>query len=520
MTSPRVQISCPPTLLSHRLLAPVLAACSLVGAAQAASAQPTSTLQVNSRLVVLDLAVTDQQGRAVTNLRQQDFRIFESGVPQTIFSFEPPTAHAMPPAISIENMVRSTADLHRIGQAPVTVLVLDELNMKFEDETYARNELIKWLAAQPPILAQPTTLLAVTYNDFHVVTDYTQDRDQLLKSLKTHQVIYPWRKEHDGKTGGAASEVLAESLGALEQIAQASRGVPGRKNVIWVGDGFPSLGTSDVGVQISDHVHANLRKLTQVMLAARVTLYIIGPTLKAMQPETIETGVDAEAPADTGVQVNQNDIQFASLAAPTGGHAYTNRNDMDREIGQSVASGANYYTLSYIPTDTSDNPKKYRKIRVDILRPGLLAATRDGYFQQPLEPASAAAPSEKQLAFDLYGAALSNLAYTDLHLTAERKDAGSFILHAAARDITWRELPDGRRHADLVLLAVCLSAKNKVLARTASTLGSNTQATLGQMSGAPTSLPMQVSPPPGTARIRFVVRDMQSGRVGTADLTP
>jgi hypothetical protein len=31
---------------------------------------------------------------------------------------------------------------------------------------------------------------------------------------------------------------------------------------------------------------------------------------------------------------------------------------------------------------------------------------------------------------------------------------------------------------------------------------------------------MHVAAPPGTARIRFVARDLASGRVGTADITP
>ncbi len=96
----------------------------------------------------------------------------------------------------------------------------------------------------------PATLMAVTYKDFEVLQDYTQDRDVLLDTLKKHVAPIPWRKDSNGTLGGAASEVMFATLGALEQVAQSTRGISGRKNLIWVGDGFPSVSTGDVGGSI------------------------------------------------------------------------------------------------------------------------------------------------------------------------------------------------------------------------------------------------------------------------------
>ncbi len=115
---------------------------------------------------------------------------------------------------------------------------------------------------------------------------------------------------------------------------------------------------------------------------------------------------------------------------------------------------------------------------------------------------------------------MSTLPYPDLHLTVERKDMVDYVLHAAARDMTWRDLPDGRRHTNLVLLAVCLSRNGKMLSKIFATLGSTTESDLSSINQVTASLPMKVSSPPGTARIRFVVRDMEGGHVGTADYTP
>jgi hypothetical protein len=316
---------------------------------------------------------------------------------------------------------------------------------------------------------------------------------------------------------------MASTLGAIERVAQAMRGVPGRKNLVWIGDGFPSVSMGDVGRTSADEIAVNLRHLSNVMLQARVTLSVVGPSLKFYTPQTIETQGDqdsANMSGYTGVTLSNDNMQFGSLAAPSGGRAYSNRNDLDAEIGQSVDAGASYYTISYHPTDISQDPKVYRRIHVEVTRPGLTVLTRDGYFQDPKDATDPSKISTQQLAFDLNGAATSPLAFTDLHITAERSGPSAFTLHATAKDLTWRDLPDGRRHADVILLAACLSSNGKLLSRTFATLGSSTDASLAGISVSSAALPMHVVAPPGTARIRFVVRDLTAGRVGTADLKP
>ena len=244
-----------------------------------AAAQATSgaaTIKVTSRLVVLDVAVSDSKGNPALDLRADEVRVYESGQLQTVRSFEPPETHAMPAGSAKVAVVQGTADLPKIGQAPVTVIVLDELNLNFSDESYARQKLEAWLKTQPAVLPYPATLMAVTYKDFEVLRDYTQDRDVLLETLKKHVGTVPWRKDSNGSVGGAASDVMFATLGALEQVAQATRGIAGRKNLIWVGDGFPSVKTTDVGTAESDKVMEYLRRITNAMLAARVRSIVSG----------------------------------------------------------------------------------------------------------------------------------------------------------------------------------------------------------------------------------------------------
>jgi VWFA-related protein len=111
-------------------------------------ASTPSTIKVTTRIVVLDVVVTDKKGNLIhSQLTRDDFTVFEDGQQQAIRSFEPPSEHQMP--VSDSAIVNSAADLKKIGDAPVTILVLDELNSRFEDMSFSRQMMIKYLQSQP-----------------------------------------------------------------------------------------------------------------------------------------------------------------------------------------------------------------------------------------------------------------------------------------------------------------------------------------------------------------------------------
>jgi VWFA-related protein len=389
----------------------------------------TATIKVQTQIVVLDVAATDAQGRAVLDLRPEEFRVYEKNVPQVVRSFEPPTAHELPPDQVGKLVVDSTADLGKIVQAPITVLILDELNMNFQDEVYERDKVTEWLKRQPAILPQPTALMAATYSQFVVVRDFTQSRDALLEALRKHSGGVLWRTDSNGRVGSQASENMFATMGALEQVAQAMRGVPGRKNVLWVGNGFPAVNLGDVGRTSANEIDAAMRHLSTVMLHARVTLTVIGGPLMDFHPVVVETQSDADMMSSTGgdgLSIAQGGMKFANLAPPTGGHAYSGQNDIAGAIARTIDGGSHYYTLSYRPSDPSSDPTIYRRIRVEVTRPGVTVETRDGYFEEPRTLDPAAKVPMQQLAFDLNGAAASSMSYTDLHVSAERRPAGVY----------------------------------------------------------------------------------------------
>ena len=66
------------------------------------------------------------------------------------------------------------------------------------------------------------------------------------------------------------------------------------------------------------------------------------------------------------------------FANNTGGKAYYDRNDLDGAIGEAIANGSDYYSLSYVPP-LSKYDGKYHTIDVKVDRPGLNLTYREGY---------------------------------------------------------------------------------------------------------------------------------------------
>jgi VWFA-related protein len=453
----------------------------------------------------------------VTGLTRDDFTVYEDKTEQTVRSFEAPEQHLLPAGVQID----STADLAKAPNAPVTVLVLDELNTRFEDMSFARNSLQKYLNAQPERLTQPTALIAATNTSFQLLQDYTLNRGAVLMALKDHFPEYPWRLMQSGKTGPGAAERLAMSLGSLEQIAQAVSGHPGRKNVIWVGRGFPAVNTMDSPPAEAATIEHAVQHAVDAMRDARIVLTTIDPTVNTSSIADIETPEDLDvAQGENGTDPMAGDVNFQLLAPATGGRVYRSRNDVDAEIAQAIRDGGTYYTLSYTPTGSSDAAQPYRRIRVKINRPGLVATTRNGYYAE----APAAAPNGSpaalkqdldKIAFDLGAAANSKLIYTGLQVKARRlaSSADTFAVEIDANGLSVRESANGDLQGEITLMLASFNAQGKLIAH-------QIQETSARLAGRSAEFRIQAQIPPGATRVRVAARDAVNGKMGTQDLGP
>ncbi len=493
--------------------------------ATAQDATGMQPLRLSTRIVLLDMSVTDKKGNPVNNLTRDDFTIFEDKVPQVTRSFEPPSAHVMPK--SDKAIVNSAADLPKIGNAPVTILVLDELNTAFTDEAYARYCIERYLNAQPPIMPQPTTLLVATNSKFEVIHDYTQDREALRAALKKHMPEIPWKMMKSGANSGGAAERMSMSLGSLYQIAKASSGTPGRKTVIWVGLGFPNLDVLQLSAAVADQVQSAMKRLTQTLLESHVTLFTIDPTVNTSTVNAMETPDDLQAAEDNADGQPFNDqVKFSTLAPATGGTALFSRNDIDKEVATSISQGANYYTLSYSPTNKTNDVYKYRVIRIVARDPNLTVVTRDGYYPRvsdsdnPFEtPNEKPAEVKAQLNMDMTTAAMSTMPFSGVTVTAEKTAPDAFKLRIPLKNLIWGEQPGGLHQAEISVVVVAFDKKDKNLGHYGTELVARTTGDPAANPDKQAAFAVTYAAPPNTTRLRFVVRDAVSGKIGTVELT-
>ena len=495
-------------------------------AASAAQTQPTASLRVTARLVVLDVVVLDAAGRVVSNLDRSQFAVTEDKIGQTIRNFEGPTEHAMPSAKPGEMLVRSSADLPKIGTAPVNVLVIDELNTPYLQIAQAQEQMRHFLEKQPEVLPVPTLFVASGASRITVLHDFTQSRADLLASVKQHVTQADFsalvNQLNGGKTG--SQNGFAKTLGALSQIASSLRGIPGHKSVIWVGTGFNnaydllSASQSDAG-----KMGAAVKLVTDRMLEARITLSTIDPA-GVMRPIVEDQGQEADAMDSSASTGGANTaVSFDTLARSTGGVVLGGRNDLDKLVNDVASEQMQYYTLTYAPTNHSDDARPYRQIRVTMKDPSLHATTRTGYFASADEVPEVAPNTirtqPQQLKFDLASAANTTLVYTGLHLQATRNGKG-YTLLISAGDLQWSAPQNGVLTSTVTILVVCYDAKNKELVQHASQLTEQVGAEDDIQHGAKAAFAFPFSTPSGTARIRFVARDAATGTLGSVNVTP
>jgi VWFA-related protein len=461
-------------------------------------------------LVFLDVTVLDKKGRPiVTGLTKDDFTVTEENQTRPIFSFEAPRAHVMGP---------NAGDANPEGKAPKTIFVLDLLNSSFEDFAFIRYSVQKYLAAEPARLRSPAEMLVIGNESLETLQGYTRSRADLLFALNHLPAALPYKKMN----GAFFAERFGQSIDALQQIALQNKGVPGRKNVIWVGHGGPGLNTSFLTGPIVEDIDHYVHETTNVLVDARISLFVIYPGLKVRGTNTSVSAMDADADigGDDGNPFS-GDVNFGVFANETGGDLFYNRNDVDKEINRSEQLGSEYYTLTYQPRSVVPDGK-FRRIRVTLRNPSLRAITKAGYFA-PYE--NAPVDPRRQAIINVAEAARSTIPFDALELkvsgVVRHPDARTveFTVALNTKDLDWNETGDGKSVADLTLIAASLTGAREIVAskieKVTLSSGMNDPAL---RSNVVTRFSLTVRVPRRTQRVRVVMETNDDGRIGAADL--
>lgn len=486
----------------------------------------TGVLQVTSRLVTLDVSVVDAQGKLVTDLTRVDFTVFENGERQSIRNFEAFSEHLLSPTLTATS-INGAPDLERLApNAPVTVLVLDEFNTDFSDTAYARLQIRRYLQAQPAVLKQPTIFLAATDQGFQQVQNYTLDRQRLLDALAHLPATLPIRLMRSGNSREGLGVRFGQTLDSLQQIARATLGHPGRKNIIWVGRGFDSLDLRNQSDRTTLALEGAAERAVNLLRQAHATVYTVDPTLSTKllsEPDDNGNLSDAAFIAETHDPKDpfKDTVSFNTIAPLTGGHSFAVFNNLDQEIAASVTQGSSFYTIAYVPTASIDPANPYRRIDVRVARPGLKVITRRGYYATtPPLPAATPQQTSKAEGYDIGTAIGSGITFTGLHITAALSAANpqECIVQVATSDIQWQPQPDGASSAHLTLAVVAIDSKGKPLANAAKDVTARLRSPEEIAANPFTTLRIGVPMAKNPSSIRLAVRDVATGKLGTIEV--
>ncbi len=470
--------------------------------------------------MVLDVLVLDKRGSVVQGLDKSQFQVMEDNIRQTIRNFDAPGPLAMP---TDGTPVNSTADLEKMGSVPVDVLVIDELNTGFADTARALQALRKFLEMQPARLPVPTLFLGVGAGRVTVLHDFTQNRDELLTALKSHHTDVDLSALTDQiQMGGPqlAQKSFEKTLSALSQVASSLRGLPGHKNVIWVGSGFSEpfdmTQSTDADTQA---IQAGLKLVTQRMMSSRISLSTLDPVGVDANGTIGNAEVQAQLEGTAFLDLNSS-ASFDDLAKTTGGSVVHGRNDLTHLITQAAEDAGKFYTLTYVPTSASEEAQEFRQIHVTMRDPNLHASTRTGYYpagatEAPVTPATPKTQT-REFKFDLMSAASSRLVYTGLHVFVQAA-AGGYNLQVDAKDLQWKTQDDGNRTSEFSVVGVAFNNKDKVVSQVAKEITERVGPS-DNIKGARVGARIVLVAPASATRIRFAVRDAATGNVGSYDI--
>ncbi len=237
---------------------PALAACLLIPFSLLAQDQTQPTIQVTTRLVQVNVVV-HKKGEPVSDLKKEDFTILDKGKEQKVALFAidsidaPPKAWpALPPNIFSNRVQRADTP------TSITVILFDGLNTRFQDQAYARKQIVKFLSEIQP---HDRVALYLLGSKLHILHDFTNNPDHLAQALAKYRgrisgeldAADPAPRDSTGNDDlddflSNADKVISDfysvnnatfTLDAMEAIAHHLASLPGRKNLVWVSGGFP-----------------------------------------------------------------------------------------------------------------------------------------------------------------------------------------------------------------------------------------------------------------------------------------
>ena len=266
------------------------------------------------------------------------------------------------------------------SQTPADVtLVLDTVNVGFQQVSFARQEIGRFLRQNGGHLAMPVSIVLLTNDGVDIHLPSSTDGNALAAQLA--QLDSRLRTVDRAQGNWGAIQRFAFSMQMLDTIVGDEEAKSGRKLLIWVGPGWPMLN----GQAFEFNAEAQQRYFEAIVqLSARFRESHI--VLSSISVGDVDPQASSYKSFLKGVvsvkKANPSELALKVLATQSGGQILGPNNDLADQINTCLIDGASYYAISFDPPH-ADRPNEYHDLRVQIDQPGLTAKTSTGYYNQP-----------------------------------------------------------------------------------------------------------------------------------------
>lgn len=539
-----------------------------------ATGQTVPIFRAGTTLVEFTIVATDQRGQPVTDLNQNEIAILQNGKPQPVAFFRFEGSSFAPDAVEpVRESIAPGIFTNRVEYAPgparnVTAIVIDTLNTLPEDQVAVKAQVMQYLRA-----LAPNTRVAVYAlgSNLRILHDFTDDLEALRARLAKHKIefniqaipadelvrIQEMEAEHldetvtDDNPEQSEDERAAEereqrlsatrgqmakldeqfheqlharrirqTIASLEALGNHLAGIPGRKNLVWIGGGIPTLTQGARDRWVNDYT-PEIRGVARRLATQGITVYPSqASALKVgLLGTTTAVGEDANRAQLEKLRpmTRQNDLRIWGtmdlLAEVTGGRSFRNTNDLTAGVKAAATDMRGSYSVGFYVPDNSDN--RWREFDVRVSRPGVGVLHRKGYM--------ALAPVKQPVNWspDEWQAAMQNpLGSTAIRLDARADavaDGLNVLIQIAADDLYYKRV----NGAPVTDLEIGFGERDRK------------EWTRVRRDGATITIkenPQQVVKPtivrfskmwtvhPDTTDVRLIVRDRMTGRFGALDM--
>jgi len=511
--------------------------------AQQAAGDGTFTLKVQSDIVLTNVVVRDKKtGEVVKGLKASDFTISENGKPQTIASFDYQNVDeaAVLAEKSTVSGKQSIADLvngdfaanpKQLKDHRLIVMFFDLSSMQPEDTDRAVEAAQNYVNKK----MQPADLVALVSMDtgLSLDQDFTADKAALLRGLGKYNGTEGTgfaNGNEGGNSGGTADDASSftaddseynalntdRELYAIRAIAKSLERVEQRKSLLYFSGGLTRQGIEN---------QASMRAATNEAVKANMAIYSVDSRgLEALPPvgNASKGSLRGTAAYNGGAMQANLDANFgsqevlATLSSDTGGKAFFDSNDFAPAFQQVQHDTEAYYIIGFRSTNIARDGS-FRHLTVKINRGDVKLEYRPGYYAAADFQHQKSEDREQVLNDELH----SDLPATDVAVYLQalyfRSDDNKFLvpisLIVPGSQIPFLKNGD-RDKANIDIIGQVKNAQGIIVGNVRDTVKlALNQAQQVQRKNIQYSTGFTLAP--GRYHVKFVVRENQTGRLGS-----